>query len=177
MKPLGKNELLLKSLIDYYTKNPSNTFQLFSIVRYKSSVSLRILDWLVTNYSKNRNICYNVRGKEFNMFLGYKSCLKAFSKKAFDPFARRDRIALKIHPLHPDELLHTTVAQLNFFRWCFTNDVLKYAVRNEEEINKDMIRAIRHRYNGNKNTKPKRRELSKNNTVTNFRVGVVTPLV
>ena len=177
MKPLGKNELLLKSLVEYYAKNPSHTLQLFCIVRYKSSVSLRILDWLVTNYAKNRNTCYNVRGREFNMFLGYKSCLKAFSKKAFDPFARRDRIALNIHPIHPDEQLHTTIAQLNFFKWCFTNDVLKYAVRNEEDINKDMIRAIKHRYTKTSNTKGKRRELSKNNTITNFRVGVVTPLV
>jgi hypothetical protein len=177
MKPLGKDELLLKSLVEYYMKNPSHTLQLFCIIRYKSSVSLRILDWLVTNFSKNRNICYTVRGKEFNMFLGYKACLKAFSKKAFDPFARRERIALKIHPLHPDELLHTTVAQLNFFRWCFTNDVLKYAVRNEDEVNKDMIKAIKHRYNKNTTDKRKRKELSKNNTMTNFRVGVVTPLV
>tara|TARA_B000000475_G_C15941579_1_gene425002 strand:+ start:126 stop:656 length:531 start_codon:yes stop_codon:yes gene_type:complete len=176
MKPLGKNELLLKALLQYYHNNPGHTLQLFCIIRYKSSVSLRILDWLVTNYSKNRNICYNVKGKEFNMYLAYKSCLKAFSKKAFDPFARRDRIALNIHPIHPDEALHTTVAQLNFFRWCFANDVLKYAIRNEERVNCDMVHAIQHRYIRDKGGR-KRRELSKNNTVTNIRVGVVTPLV
>ena len=47
----GKNLLLLESLIEYY----SNNMNLFtSIITQKNILSLRILDWLVTNYAKKR---------------------------------------------------------------------------------------------------------------------------
>ena len=49
----SKNLLLLESLIEYYSKN----MHLFtSIITQKSILSLRILDWLVTNYAKKENI-------------------------------------------------------------------------------------------------------------------------
>lgn len=194
---LNRNDVLLHSLVRYFKQHPSHALQLYDVVSYKSSISLRLLDWLVTNYAKNRNVCYSVRGKEFNLFLSYKSHLKAFSKRAFDPFARRNRIVVHVHPLHPDQIpLQTTVAQLNFFRWCFMHDVLEYALCHEEPLNQDMVQAIRHRGGGSAAaaassvstdpvdddvvpppSKPRRRELSKNNTTTHVRIGVLTPLV
>lgn len=138
-----KQQVLLKSLREYYMGHPADALQLFCTVAYKSGVSLRILDWLVTNYAKSHNIVYPVRGRQFNMHLQYKSSLKAFSKRAFDPFARRDRVVLhQLHPLHPNEPLCTTVAQLNFFRWCFINGVLAYAVEHLADINGDMVRVL-----------------------------------
>ena len=49
----GKSIVLLESLIEYYKTN----IQAFtSIITQKSAISLRILDWLITNYAKKYNI-------------------------------------------------------------------------------------------------------------------------
>ena len=113
------------------------------------------------------------------MFLSYKGCLKAFSKRAFDPFARRERVELALFQGQDSNTIFTTVAQLNFFKWCFLNGVLDYAIENKVTIEADMLTSIAHRYED----KPlgiqrrKRRELSKNNTRTHVRFDVRIPII
>lgn len=62
-----------------------------------------------------------LEGQEFIVYLNYKSQLKAFSKKLFDPFCRRERIQFQIGTQEP---FVTTVGQLNFFRWAFEKNIL-----------------------------------------------------
>lgn len=165
----GKTLLLLESLLEYYS---SNVHILTGIVTQKNILSLRILDWLVTNYAKKHNIVYtldnNSRKCNFNIYLDYKNQLKAYSKKYFDPFCRRERIIINTKYLtwkildnnckkttDENELI-TTVGQLNFFKWFIENKVLNYAIENIEQIDKDMIETL------NKSKKDtKRQELSK----------------
>jgi hypothetical protein len=165
----GKTQLLLESLIEYYSKNIDT---LSSIVTQKSVLSLRILDWLVTNYAKKHNVVYTVRTKNgdinFNVYIEYKNQLKAYSKKHFDPFCRRDRILINTKNLKwslyentsiknsPNELI-TTVGQLNFFKWFIENNVLTYAVENIQIIDKDMSETLKN----SKDKDTKRKELSK----------------
>ena len=168
-KITGKSLLLLESLIDYYKNNITI---LNSIIIQKSALSLRILDWLVTNYSKKHNILYKLYNKEnndyiiFNIFLDYKNQLKAYSKKLFDPFCRRERILININTFEWYELndlkykpldneLITTVGQLNFFKWFIENKVLVYAIENIKDIDDDMNKSLS---KNKKNTK--RTELS-----------------
>jgi hypothetical protein len=61
--------------------------------------------------------------QEFIVYLNYKSQLKAFSKKLFDPFCRRERILFQCGSHAPFE---TTIGQLNFFRWAFEKNILAY---------------------------------------------------
>ena len=56
----GKTLLLLESLLDYYSKNIN---VLTSIITQKNTLSLRILDWLVTNYAKKYNVVYLLKKK------------------------------------------------------------------------------------------------------------------
>lgn len=171
----SKNSLLLESLMEYYSNNVQI---LTNIITQKNVLSLRILDWLVTNYSKKYNIVYpinkNNKNINFNIYLDYKNQLKAYSKKYFDPFCRRDRIIININSLTwkpylekqeniSDNELITTVGQLNFFRWFIENNVINYAIDNIEKIDKDMIDTL----NQNKNS-TKRKELSKNASKTVF---------
>jgi len=53
----------------------------------------------------------------------YKRELKAYSKRLFDPFCRRERIMFQARGHEP---FVTTVGQLNFFRWAFEKDILGY---------------------------------------------------
>ena len=76
----------------------------------------------------------------FNVYLDYKSQLKGYKKKLFDPFCRKRRI-----PFHytNEKCLITTAGQLNFFRWALSNKVLDYVDQYFDEINKDMNETIK----------------------------------
>ena len=101
----SKKELLMESLIQFYAikKYLDRIKDIISgnDTKNKYKISLRICDWFVTNYSKKYNISYpivlNNKNKNFIVYLDYKSQLKAYSKKQFDPFCRRERISFMYH--------------------------------------------------------------------------------
>lgn len=111
---------------------------LLPFVTQRSPISLRSLDWLVTNYSKKKGVyCKTLSGSTFNIHQGYKLALSHFRRRNFDCFRRRQRIRF----LHKGEEFETTVAQCNFLSWAHQNGVLDYAIRNSTCIEKDMNEA------------------------------------
>lgn len=117
-----RRELLIMSLQRFYSSRP-DLATLIPILRGEGEISLRLIDWFVTNYAKKHHVSYILAGQEFVVYLHYKSQLKAFSKKLFDPFCRRERILFQCGTFEPFE---TTIGQLNFFRWFFEKDILSY---------------------------------------------------
>jgi hypothetical protein len=162
----SKEAVLLASLRRFY-EDPANLRCLTGVLHGRDTkISLRALDWLVTNYAKKYNSTYIVdvhgdgRQKTFNIFLEYKSALRAYSKKLLDPFCRRERILFTdADGVH----FSTTIAQLNFFRWCMKFRVLDYAVEHAKQIEDDMFASIQSRTSVKLGDaeKPKRHELSK----------------
>jgi hypothetical protein len=73
----------------------------------------------------------------------YKSQLKAFSKKQFDPFCRRERILFFIRDYDgkTNNPIKTTIGQLNFFRWAIVNNIPEYILKNYKEIKTKMNKA------------------------------------
>ena len=157
----GKQELLLVSLNNYY-QSGSNKTKLLNILNGDNKISLRIIDWFVTNYAKKYNIHYSLKLKitspkrntlkkglkyskkeldkytnfrQLNVFLSYKEQLRAYSKKQFDPFCRRNRIDFYFNEA---ETITTTVGQLNFFRWAIQNNIIDHIINNYKEIETDM---------------------------------------
>jgi len=160
----SRDDVLLRSLKRYYA-NPASLRVLTDVLKNKTKVSLRTLDWLCTNYAKKTNTVYIHNSKTVNIFLEYKGCLKAFSKRCFDPFQRRDRITIADADGQP---MQSTIGQLNFFRFAISLGIVAYATKNAARIEEDMLRAIRHRVTktphgpqGPHATKTKRKELSK----------------
>ena len=51
----SKKDLLMQSLINFFATK-ENLDKVIPIITGKSKISLRILDWFVTNYSKKNNI-------------------------------------------------------------------------------------------------------------------------
>ena len=143
-------QTLLMNTLNIYFKDIENLNSMIPIIVGKSSISLRILDWFVTNYAKKNNISYDVFDRKTNsmkkliVHIDYKSQLKAYSKKYFDPFCRRERIVFT--DTNNNEFL-TTAGQLNFFRWVIDNDILYYIYNNLKTIEADMNNSIRHLYN------------------------------
>lgn len=148
----SKEETLINFLLNYY----KTKITLFKDIIYQNTpLSLRLLDWLVTNYSKKYNIIYPLINSNekiyFNIYLDYKNQLKAYSKKFFDPFCRQKRLIINIQTFKwreysdsnlLDNEIVTTVGQLNFFRWFIDNKILDYALNNIKFIDADMINTM-----------------------------------
>lgn len=133
-----QNNLLLSNLMEYYN-DKGNLIRMMKIINGESPISLRIVDWFVTNYSKKNFVIYqltqNNYTSRFKVFNDYKLKLKAYSKKRFDPFCRWDRITI---PYDNDRYMETTIGQLNFFKWALQNNVINYIEENYKTIEADM---------------------------------------
>jgi uncharacterized protein (DUF2344 family) len=129
---MSKSETLLDSINQFY-EDPKNAKYLVDILDKKGAVSLRNLEWFITNYSKDRALSYKTStGKTFAVHVEYKSSLKGYNKKLFDPFCRTDKFEYEL-PGTPTKLV-TTVAQLNFIRWCIKNNVIDYITKNRDNL-------------------------------------------
>ena len=135
--------------------NKHNIDKLLRILNGKTKISLRLIDWFVTNYAKKNHVMYNKsdyikldkkkktkkrEDKEsfanyFIVFNNYKSQLKEVSKKHFDPFCRRSRINFYYDK---DKFILTTVGQLNFFKWAIEHYIIEYIEDNFDRIENDM---------------------------------------
>ena len=125
-----KPELVIASLQRFYANHP----EIDKVLQYLSGeapLSLRIIDWFVTKYSRKSFVRYPLNGQEFLVYLSYKGQLKAYSKQYFDPNCRRERIMFTI-PGH--EQFMTTIGKLNFFRWALESNIIEYNEAHEEEI-------------------------------------------
>ena len=134
-----QNELLLNKLMKYYNHN-KNLNSMLKIINGESKISLRIIDWFATNYSKKNYIVYNIiredsKEERFKVYDDYKLKLKAYSKRRFDPFCRWDRITI---PYIDNTYVQTTLGQLNFFKWALENKIIEYIEENYTEIENDM---------------------------------------
>jgi len=134
-----KQELIVQSLQRFYSTR-TDIQEIVKHLQGTSEISLRLIDWFVTNYSKTHSTSYIVNNQEFVVYMNYKNQLKAYSKKLFDPFCRRERILFQI-PDHEPFL--TTVGKLNFFRWAIEKGVLDYIQCHQTEIEKEMNQAMR----------------------------------
>ena len=156
----NKEDLLKKTLNIYFNKHEKKQI-LIDILSNTYNISLRIIDWFVTNYCKKNNICWEINNTRFVVYLNYKLQLKAYSKKYFDPFCRRERIYF--HYDNTDNSLITTVGQLNFIKWMIDNNIINYIIDNYKTIEEDMHNTIKRKQLIYKN---KRTELSHSATKT-----------
>ena len=127
-----KPEMVIASLQKFYAGHP----EIEKVITYlngEAPLSLRIIDWFVTKYSRKNFIRYPLDGQEFIVYLSYKGQLKAYSKQYFDPNCRRERIMFQIPGYEP---FMTTIGKLNFFRWALDSNILEYIEGHEDDIRK-----------------------------------------
>jgi len=138
-----QNDLLMKNLMEFYG-NKENIHKMMNIINGESKISLRIVDWFVTNFAKKYYTVYDLQTQRisgetdiarFKVYNDYKLKLKAYSKKRFDPFCRWERISI---PYDEEKYMETTIGQLNFFKWAFKNKIIDFIKTNYEEIENDM---------------------------------------
>ena len=152
MEIQSQEQWVLFRLERFYNKE--NIQKVKDILDGKSTLSLRLIDWFVTNYAKKYNTSYITKNqKHVIVYLSYKSHLKAYSKKMFDPFCRSKRIKFQD--------FQTTVGQLNFFEWAINDEILDYIENNYNLIHSDMESRLKEEHN---EINKKRHELSKSAT-------------
>ena len=159
---LTSNQCVILQMLLKFFKKQKNVRKFLDVINGEGDypISLRLIDWFVTNYSKKNLIIIHNKKKqierfgngsskispktkrkleekyeEFNVHLNYKAQLKSFQKRQFDPFCRRQRINFYYTN---DKHIVTTVGQLNFFKWAIENNILQYIKDNIDTIEKDM---------------------------------------
>ena len=85
-----QNSLLLQKLLKFYHKD-GNLDKILSIINGESKISLRLIDWFVTNFAKEYFTQYEINNEDgsvnrFKVYNDYKLKLRSYSKKRFDPF-------------------------------------------------------------------------------------------
>jgi hypothetical protein len=166
---LTKRELFHYRVIDKFYKglDIEKVETMIKIVDKKSNISLRLLDWFITKYANKHKIRFDnnnddIKDKDgdfdhriddgFNVHISYKAQLKTYKKEYFDPFRRKRKRKFKYYfDKNKTIMLVTTIGQLNFFRWAFSNNIVNYVDLNFNKISKAMI-------DTNKNNKVKKNE-------------------
>jgi hypothetical protein len=152
---LTSNQCVILQMLLKFFKKPKYVRKLLDVINGEGDapISLRLIDWFVTNYSKKNNTMYNIKkyqtgvkkktdGDEYlenyvRVHHNYKDQLVAFNKSNFDPFQRGERICFTYGDKDTDKIT-TTIGQLNFFKWAITNNILDYVRENSKDIEKDM---------------------------------------
>lgn len=142
-----KLSLLMKSLTQFY-KDLKYIKEIKDIVDQNSVISLRILDWFITNYAKKYRTIVFHNNRSIDVYQNYKLQLKSYSKSAFDPFCRKNKI---IFYYTEEEYIETSCGQLCFFRWCFENNILEYVKENLGLIEQDMKNSLKDKKSKNSN--------------------------
>jgi hypothetical protein len=168
----SQNDVLLLSLMEFY-KDDEKLQKMMAVINGECRISLRIIDWFITNYSKLHYTIYELpitsgETMRFKVHDQYKLKLKSFSKKRFDIFCRHERE----HILYDKEnslYLESTIAQLNCFKWVIENKILDYIEHHYDDILQDMnnrnstsasIKKRSEEPNDMNKTRKKRQELS-----------------
>lgn len=134
---LSQDRLILSDLMKFYRQN-GNLHKMLKIIKSETKISLRIIDWFVTNYAKKNYTIIQNGTERFKVHLGYKQKLKAYNKKKFDPFCRWERITVP-YDESGETLIETTIGQLNFFKWALEHKIIDYIEDHYDEIEKDMM--------------------------------------
>ena len=135
----SQEHMIIKSFSNFYD-NLIIVKLFIPILNSNSKISIRLIDYFVTKYSKYNKINYKIVENntevQFNVYTSYKQQLKAFQKKHFDPFSRGDRIPYFLG----DTCIITTIGQLNFFKWFISKKIYDYVIKNHVIIENDMNR-------------------------------------
>ena len=160
-----KQDQVVSWLQDFYTV-PGNLEKLLPILQGTSVISLRLVDYFVTNYAKKVNTSFMLSGRHFLVYFNYKRELNAYSKRLFDPFCRRERIMFQARG---SPSFVTTVGQLNFFRWFIEKEILEHVTEYHESIEKDMNSTLKEHYSRSNTT------MSSSTEPTTLSTGSKTP--
>lgn len=123
--------LLLVKLSEFF-KDAARVHAIKPIIQMRSRITLTLLDWFVTNYSRAYNVefVHPLSGATINVFTEYQRQLQEFTKKQSDPFNRDGTFEFYYKD---DEYMETSVKQLCFFRWAIQTGILDHVLSRQDD--------------------------------------------
>jgi len=145
----SKEKLILEKNKRFFSYNRKYIDSMLTIINGESCISIRLLDWFISNYAKKNNTSYTIKNtdikSQFCVYTEYKNQLNSCSKDYFDPFCRRRKLlyAYKDRNRKNRIVFKSSIGQLNFFQWAIRNRVIMYVQNHLKEIDSDMKRTTR----------------------------------
>ena len=167
-----KNLQLLRYIIKD-EKKPKEPIKDEEEIKKKPQLSIRLINWFCINYSKQYDSKYYIKKKDkkelFHVYTEYLRESGSQGKEFFDCFCRAGKnnenlISLEYKDGDKIKYLKTTTAQLNYFRWAISNDIITYIENNIVKIYDDMKNRGSNSNNKiiDENGKVKKRQISDN---------------
>ena len=129
-----RERALLRHLGENYTPRIAHDV-LKPLITQECAVSLRALDWTVTNWSKaNSVVCSAQNGQMVNVYHEYCATIGFWKRALFDPFKRRARIQVCIS----GQVYDTTLGQANFALWAYRIGLFSYVLGHLDIIESSM---------------------------------------
>lgn len=140
----SKEMIILDKNKQFFSHNRKYIDTMLKIINGESDISIRLLDWFVSNYSKEYNTCYKISingmKSSFCVYSEYKNQLNGYSKDYFDPFCRKKKISYLYKDKNDENKIafKSSIGQLNFFQWAIRNRIIIYVQNHIKEIESDM---------------------------------------
>lgn len=168
---ITSQEQMLLNCMDQFYSNSEHSNILIKLIN--GDVSIRLIDFFVTNYSKKNRVSYQISENNinsiFNVYSSYKSQLKAWNKKYFDPFSRGDRVPFFVN----DDCIITTIGQLNFFKWYISNNVMSFVQKNISKIELEMNKSKK-KIKKDVNPYKIKKQVRENRNIKNYNINPIT---
>jgi hypothetical protein len=135
---ITKEKYFYRSIYKFIKQLSINDLKMIvAMIDGKSDISFRLMDWFVTKRSERKVVVIKHGGNgmdDTNVHVGYKSQLKSYKKKYFDPFKRHRKFYYTfIIEGKPHKCL-TTIGQLNFLKWAYEYEIIKYVRDNYDAL-------------------------------------------
>jgi hypothetical protein len=128
---LNSQEMVVIKNFENFFYQSKNYEILLNFLQNQNKISLRVIDYFLTNYCQSNKVIL----QNLNVYQSYKTQLKNFHKKYFDPCSRGLRVPFFYDK---EKCILTTICQLNFFKWFIENKIHLYVLENYNVIKKHM---------------------------------------
>ena len=125
----GKRNDILVAVTEYFTS--AKFMLIYPIIMGEDVISMSIINYTVTNYSKDFSTYIMIDESPLYINTSYKSKLDEDGKDLFDPFCRTVKFPFYYNR---DEYVITTAGQLNFYKWALQIGLLDYIRDNFDDI-------------------------------------------
>ena len=137
-----KEKIVSKELARFYDK--AKIEKIKPIINQEHDISLRLIDWTLTNYSKKNCIKYKLsNGRIIDVFESYKNYMTSYKRNILFDLFRRGKCSKVIYGKGKDDFIISGIKQLNSFRCVLEIELIEYIIKNKEKIETDMRVSLR----------------------------------
>ena len=137
-----KEKIVSKELARFYDK--AKIEKIKPIINQEHDISLRLIDWTLTNYSKKNCIKYKLsNGRIIDVFESYKNYMTSYKRNILFDLFRRGKCSKVIYGKGEDDFIISGIKQLNSFRCVLEIELIEYIIQNKEKIETDMRLSLR----------------------------------